>query len=55
LGRRHGREGILRYTETQSIAVQRVHGIAPVGDMSYDRFAATMTRGLRAMRRTGRP
>ena len=55
LGRRHGREGILRYTESQSIVVQRVHGIAPLGDMSFDRFANTMTRALRAMRRTGRP
>src|SRR5215207_8354918 len=55
LGQRHGREGILRYTEPQSIAVQRVHGIAPLGDASFDRFAAIVTRGLRAMRRTGRP
>jgi succinate-semialdehyde dehydrogenase/glutarate-semialdehyde dehydrogenase len=55
LGRRHGREGILRYTEAQSIAVQRLHGIAPPGGMSYDRFAGAFTRSLRIARRTGRP
>lgn len=55
LGRRHGREGILRYTEAQSIAVQRVHGIAPPGGMSYDRFAGALTRSLRIARRLGRP
>ncbi len=55
LGRRHGREGILRYTESQSIAVQRLHGIAPLGGMGYDRFADVVTRAFRAVRRTGRP
>lgn len=55
MGRRHGREGILRYTESQSIAVQRLHGIAPPGNMGYDRFADVVTRSLRIVRRTGRP
>ncbi len=55
LGRRHGREGLLRYTDPQAIAVQRLHGIAPLADMSFDRFADTMTRALRVMRRSGRP
>ncbi len=55
LGRRHGREGILRYTDTQSIAVQRLHGITPAGSMGFETFADVMTRSLRAMRRVGRP
>ncbi|WP_051426415.1 succinic semialdehyde dehydrogenase [Jiangella gansuensis] len=55
LGRRHGREGILRYTETQAIAVQRGHGITPLPGMDYDTFAELMTRSLRVMRRLGRP
>ncbi|MGH8824336.1 MAG: succinic semialdehyde dehydrogenase [Jiangellaceae bacterium] len=55
LGRRHGREGILRYTDSQSIAVQRLHGISPPGGMSFDRFADAVTRSLRVVRRTGRP
>ena len=29
LGRRHGREGILKYTESQTVAVQRLVGFAP--------------------------
>ncbi|MGH7130249.1 MAG: aldehyde dehydrogenase family protein [Planctomycetaceae bacterium] len=55
LGRRHGREGILRYTEPQGIAVQRMHGIGPVGAMSFGRFADSLTNAFRVMRRTGRP
>jgi succinate-semialdehyde dehydrogenase / glutarate-semialdehyde dehydrogenase len=55
LGRRHGREGILRYTEAQGIAVQRVHGIGPIGGMSFDRFADSLTNAFRVMRRAGRP
>jgi succinate-semialdehyde dehydrogenase/glutarate-semialdehyde dehydrogenase len=55
MGRRHGREGILRYTESQSIAVQRLHGIAPPGNLGYDRFADVVTRSFRMVRRTGRP
>ena len=55
LGRRHGREGLLRYTEPQSIAVQRVHAIGPIGGMSFDRFADSLTQALRVMRRAGRP
>jgi succinate-semialdehyde dehydrogenase/glutarate-semialdehyde dehydrogenase len=54
-GRRHGRDGILRYTESQGIAVQRMHGIGPIGGMSFDWFADSFTHALRVMRRTGRP
>lgn len=28
LGRRHGREGLLKYTETKNIAVQRIQGFS---------------------------
>lgn len=55
LGRRHGREGILRYTDVQAIAVQHGMGITPPGKMSYDVFADLLTRSLKAMRRLGRP
>lgn len=54
LGRRHGEAGILRYTEPQGIAVQRLHGITPPGRMGYDTFAKVMTGALRVMRRLGR-
>jgi succinate-semialdehyde dehydrogenase/glutarate-semialdehyde dehydrogenase len=55
LGRRHGREGILRYTGPQGIAIQRVHGLGPIGNMSYERFADSFTHALRVMRHAGRP
>lgn len=53
LGRRHGAEGLLKYTEPQTVARQRLMNIAPPGRMSHDRFAAMMTRSLRLMRRIG--
>ncbi|HEX6235136.1 MAG TPA: succinic semialdehyde dehydrogenase [Jiangellaceae bacterium] len=56
LGRRHGREGILRYTEAQAIAVQRVHGITPLPwHNSYDQFAKAMTAFMRTLRRLRLP
>jgi succinate-semialdehyde dehydrogenase/glutarate-semialdehyde dehydrogenase len=39
IGRRHGREGILKYTESQTVANQRLHGIAPIGQQSNRDFA----------------
>lgn len=53
LGRRHGSEGLLKYTEAQTLARQRLLNIAPPGRMSHDGFAAMMTRSLRLMRRVG--
>jgi len=56
VGRRHGRDGILRFTEPQAIAVQRLHGITPLPwQRDYGEFAKVMTASLRAMRRLGRP
>ncbi|WP_054813042.1 succinic semialdehyde dehydrogenase [Nocardia arizonensis] len=42
-GRRHGPEGLLKYTDTQTIAVQRVLPIAPLPGMSEELWAKTMT------------
>ncbi|MFD0264029.1 succinic semialdehyde dehydrogenase [Kitasatospora indigofera] len=50
LGRRHGAEGILRYTEAQTIASQRLLPIGPSLGMDDERFAALFTTGLRAMK-----
>ena len=47
LGRRHGREGILKYTESQNVSVQRVMAIAPPKGVSYKQFARAMTATLR--------
>ena len=46
LGRRHGREGLLKYTNSQTISVQRMVGIAPIGKQSNRAFATLLTRLL---------
>jgi succinate-semialdehyde dehydrogenase/glutarate-semialdehyde dehydrogenase len=43
MSRRHGREGLLKYTDAQTIATQRVFGIAPVGKQSNEGFGTMMT------------
>jgi succinate-semialdehyde dehydrogenase / glutarate-semialdehyde dehydrogenase len=50
IGRRHGREGILKYTEVQTVSVQHVVPIAPPRGMRPERYARLMTRVLRLMR-----
>ncbi|MGW6914994.1 succinic semialdehyde dehydrogenase [Kitasatospora sp. NPDC054939] len=50
LGRRHGAEGILRFTEAQTVAGQRVLPIAPSFGLDDQQFAALMTGGLRALK-----
>ncbi|MFD7919085.1 succinic semialdehyde dehydrogenase [Streptomyces sp. NPDC059740] len=50
LGRRHGSEGIWKYTEPQTVAVQRLMPLAPSFGMSDEKYAAFMTRSLRAMK-----
>ncbi|MFJ6937065.1 succinic semialdehyde dehydrogenase [Streptomyces sp. NPDC101132] len=50
LGRRHGSEGILKYTEAQTVAHQRLLPMAPSLGMDDDRYAAFMTRSLRVMK-----
>jgi succinate-semialdehyde dehydrogenase/glutarate-semialdehyde dehydrogenase len=49
LGRRNGEYGILRFTEAQSVVVQRVHGLHAPGSMGAEAFAAVMTRSFKAM------
>jgi acyl-CoA reductase-like NAD-dependent aldehyde dehydrogenase len=54
LGRRQGSEGVLRFTETQSVATQRVTPVAPRFGISDERYAQAMTLALRAMHKLGR-
>jgi succinate-semialdehyde dehydrogenase / glutarate-semialdehyde dehydrogenase len=49
---RHGAEGMLKYTESQTIAMQRWMPIAPAYGMSQAFFARWMTRMLRILRWT---
>ncbi|MEU6278963.1 succinic semialdehyde dehydrogenase [Streptomyces sp. NPDC047028] len=53
LGRRHGSEGILKYTEAQTIAHQRLLPMAPslgMSDEGYARFMSTSLRAMKALR-----
>ncbi|MFJ7249641.1 succinic semialdehyde dehydrogenase [Kitasatospora sp. NPDC098652] len=50
LGRRHGADGILRFTEAQTISTQRVMPIAPSFGLDDKQFAAVMTGGLRVLK-----
>jgi succinate-semialdehyde dehydrogenase / glutarate-semialdehyde dehydrogenase len=50
-GRRHGRDGIVKYTDAQTIAVQRGLPIGPPAGMSLDRYATAMTTTFKAMKR----
>lgn len=52
LGRRHGAEGLLRYTEAQTVASQASWlGFEPPFDLSYDKWADVLVTTLKAMRR----
>ncbi|GGP71834.1 succinic semialdehyde dehydrogenase [Streptomyces melanogenes] len=50
LGRRHGSEGILKYTEAQTVAQQRILPLAPSFGMDDEKYAAFMSRSLKAMK-----
>ncbi|MDF1603991.1 succinic semialdehyde dehydrogenase [Nocardioides sp. YIM 152315] len=54
LGRRQGAEGVLRYTETQSVATQRLVRFGPQLGMSDETYAKVMNANLRLMKRLGR-
>ncbi|MCL8025152.1 succinic semialdehyde dehydrogenase [Nocardioides bruguierae] len=54
LGRRQGAEGLLRFTEAQSVATQRVMPIAPAFGLDDRRYAQVMTGALKVMRKLGR-
>jgi succinate-semialdehyde dehydrogenase/glutarate-semialdehyde dehydrogenase len=50
LGRRHGSEGILKYTEAQTVAQQRLLPMAPALGMTDEAYAQFMSRSLRVMK-----
>jgi succinate-semialdehyde dehydrogenase / glutarate-semialdehyde dehydrogenase len=50
LGRRHGSEGILKYTEAQTVAHQRLLPMAPSLGMDDEAYARFMSRSLRLMK-----
>jgi succinate-semialdehyde dehydrogenase/glutarate-semialdehyde dehydrogenase len=53
LGRRNGDHGLTRFTEEQTIAVQRGIGFGTPFGMEHEDWGAIVTRGFQAMRRAG--
>ena len=51
LGRRHGAHGIQKYTEEQTVAVQRLLPIAPSSPLGYPAWRRLMTLALHVLRR----
>src|SRR3954469_8297219 len=51
LGRRHGAVGIQKYTESQTVSVQRILPIAPPPGVPHGVWARAMTLSLRMLRR----
>ncbi|GAB3851449.1 succinic semialdehyde dehydrogenase [Nocardioides maradonensis] len=54
MGRRQGAEGIHRYTESQTVATQRVIKVAPNFGMSAETHAKLMTLSLRVLKKLGK-
>ncbi|MET9950446.1 succinic semialdehyde dehydrogenase [Streptomyces sp. NPDC006339] len=50
LGRRHGSEGILKFTEAQTVAQQRLIPLAPSFGMDDEKYAAFMSTSLKVMK-----
>lgn len=54
VGRRHGAQGILSTTETQTIATQRLLGLGAPARVGQERWADLLTAGLKVMKAVGR-
>jgi succinate-semialdehyde dehydrogenase / glutarate-semialdehyde dehydrogenase len=53
LGRRHGAEGILSYTQAQNVTVQRLLGFGPPLGLGHEQWADALTTSLKLMKRLG--
>ncbi|MFD1587660.1 succinic semialdehyde dehydrogenase [Halorientalis brevis] len=51
VGRRHGSEGLLKYTEAQTIAEQRTGPVAPPEPLPHEWYARLMTGLMRVLKR----
>jgi succinate-semialdehyde dehydrogenase/glutarate-semialdehyde dehydrogenase len=51
MGRRHGRQGIVKYTEAQTVAVERLLAIDTPPFLTHAQYAALMGQALKLMRR----
>jgi succinate-semialdehyde dehydrogenase/glutarate-semialdehyde dehydrogenase len=53
LGRRHGDDGLLKYTESQTIATQRLLGFGPQFGWSDEKWMTTMASVFGAFKKLG--
>ncbi|MCM3820443.1 succinic semialdehyde dehydrogenase [Streptomyces sp. DR3-1] len=53
LGRRHGADGILKYTEAQTVAHQRIQGFTPPAGLHTEKWATLLTRSLKLLKAAG--
>ena len=50
LGRRHGRHGLVKYTETQTVAAEHVLSIGTPPFLPHGQYAAVMTQAVRLLK-----
>ncbi|MEU4208480.1 succinic semialdehyde dehydrogenase [Streptomyces sp. NPDC026206] len=50
LGRRHGAEGLLKYTEAQTVAHQRIVPLGPAFGLDDEQYTRLLTGGLRLLK-----
>ena len=53
LGRRHGSEGLMKYTESQTVSVQRLVGLGAQFGRSDQQWAGHLTTVVRALKKAG--
>lgn len=53
IGRRHGDEGLLKYTEAQTVAIQRVMGFGPPPGWSDRKWGDSLTLAIKTMKNLG--
>jgi succinate-semialdehyde dehydrogenase / glutarate-semialdehyde dehydrogenase len=53
LGRRHGADGLLKYTEAQTVAHQRLQGFTPPRGVEHEQWARILTRAFKTLRALG--
>ena len=53
LGRHHGADGLLKYTEPQTVAHQRIQGFYPPSGVSPRTWSLILTGALRVLKAVG--
>ncbi|WP_226487612.1 succinic semialdehyde dehydrogenase [Streptomyces parvulus] len=53
IGRRHGADGLLKYTEAQTVAHQRLQGFTPPRGIDHEQWARILTRSFKTLRALG--